>query len=335
MQYMITNVVEQEKFSDEDWLIRFENKQTQHCALTALNTFDYYCQNQIGLNGKSKDTMITKYQTWFNQDKSDIRSICLSLDKFVRFMTKDHNDIIVFRKGEHERTFEKKTTKTIKLYFSFIKAYLRIAHGIKITTEDVKDYVRFPKVVKERRLPITPPTLKLLFGKCDPERRALYYVLISSGMRLGEGLSLKKENFHLDERPIRVSLRAVDTKTQESRDSYISSEAYERVKPIIDRKGNDEYLFHSYSTIHRAVQNEVRYFTRLREKLGLLQKYPDSRRYIYNIHAFRAYFHTKATAPNVFAEMECVFHQSESESICCSWYIVPSSPLTLTVLVAD
>ncbi len=292
---MITNDVEQEKFSDEDWLTRFENNQTQHCALTALNTFDHYCQKQIGLNGKSRDTMIAKYQTWYNQDKADIRSICLSLDKFVRFMTKDHNDIIVYRNGVHERTFEKKTTKTIKLYFGFIKGYLRIAHGIKLTTEDVKDYVRFPKVVKERRQPITPPTLKLLFGKCDPERRALYYVLISSGMRLGEGLSLKKENFHFNERPIRVSLKAVDTKTQESRDTYISAEAYERVKPILDKKSDDEYLFHSYSTIQRAVVNEIRYFSRLREKLGLLQKYPDSRRYIFNIHAFRAYFHTKAS----------------------------------------
>ena len=41
MQYMITNDVEQEKFSDEDWLTRFENNQTQHCAITALNTFDH------------------------------------------------------------------------------------------------------------------------------------------------------------------------------------------------------------------------------------------------------------------------------------------------------
>ena len=158
----------------------------------------------------------------------------MSLDKFVRFMTKDHDDIIVFRNRIHERTFEKKTTKTIKLYFGFVKSYLRIAHGIKITTEDAKDYVRFPKIVKERRQPITPPTLKLLFGKCDPERRALYYVLISSGMRLGEDLSLKKENFHFDERPVRISIKAVDTKTQESRDTCISAEVYARVKPILD-----------------------------------------------------------------------------------------------------
>jgi len=73
---MITNDVEQEKFSDEDWLTRFENNQTQYCAVTALNTFDHYCQKQIELNGKSRDTMIAKYQTWFNQDKIDIRSIC-------------------------------------------------------------------------------------------------------------------------------------------------------------------------------------------------------------------------------------------------------------------
>jgi predicted phage tail protein len=51
--------------------------------------------------------MIEKYQAWFDQDKAAIRSICLSLYKFVRFMTKDHNDIVVYRTGSHERTFEK------------------------------------------------------------------------------------------------------------------------------------------------------------------------------------------------------------------------------------
>lgn len=292
---MTYNNVKPEKYSDEDWLTRFENERTQNCAITSLKTFDHFCQKEIGLNGKSKDMMIQKYSQWFNQEKPDIRSICLSLDKFVRFMTKDHKDIVIFRRGSETRTFEKKTSQTIRLYFSMIKNYLRVAHGIKLTTEDIKDFVRFPKKVKERRVPITLSTLKLVFGKCDPERRALYYVLISSGMRLGEGLSLKKENFSFDENPIRVRLRATDTKTQESRESFISSEAYERLKPILSRKNDGEYLFHDYDNIYSAVKNEVRYFTRLREKLGLSEKYPDSRRYLFSIHSMRAYFHTKAS----------------------------------------
>ncbi len=215
--------------TDEDWMKKYYRKSnsdgTVHIARTSLNIFDQFCQFEIGLNGKSKDTMIENYQKLYNQTKPDIRSICMSLDKFVGFMGEDQDEIVI--NGRCNTTFKAKTPKTIKVYFGFIKSYLRVCQGIRLTTEDIKDYVQFPKHRKEPRRPISIDTLKLLFGKCSPERRALYYVLISSGMRLGEGLSLKKSNFHIKERPIRISLLADDTKTLESRDTYISNEAWE------------------------------------------------------------------------------------------------------------
>jgi len=297
---MTENTMKIESYSDEEWLERFTPIRTIACAKTSLSVFDQFCQYKNGLNGKSKNLIIEQYQEWYNLDKPDIRSICLSLDKLIKFMTKDHEDIVISTNknshGEfHKTTFKAKTPKTIKLYFGFIKSYLRICHGVRLTTEDISDFVKFPKEKKEARRPISIETLKLLFGKCDPERRALYYVLISSGMRLGEGLSLKKSNFHLSERPIRVSLLAEDTKTGESRESYISNECYERLKPILESKNDGEYLFHKYDTIYPAVKNEVKYFIRLREKLGLTEKYPNSVRCVVNIHSFRAYFHTKAS----------------------------------------
>lgn len=285
--------------SDEDWINKYYRKSnsdgTVHIARTSLNIFDQFCQKQIGLNGKSRDTMIQQYQELFNQDKPDIRSICMSLDKFVGFMAEDHEDIVIH--GRWNTTFKAKTSKTIKIYFGFIKSYLRLCHGVRLTTEDIKDYIQFPKHRKEPRRPISLDTLKLLFGKCDPERRALYYVLISSGMRIGEGLSLKKSNFHIQERPIRISLLADDTKTLEARETYISNEAWERVKPIFDRKNDDEYLFHvkDFATNLQALKNEEKYFAHLRRRLGLTERYHNSIRAVVNIHAFRAYFHTKAS----------------------------------------
>lgn len=289
------NEMASERFSEEDWLDRMfrksESKGTRSCAKTSLVVFDYFCQRQVGLNGKSMPQMIEKYQNWINQDKPDIRSICMSLDKFVSFMGKDHDDILV----NTNATFKAKQPKTIKLYFGFIKSYLRICHGIKLSTEDIQDYVQFPKQRKEPRRPISIDILKLLFGICDRERRALYYVLVTSGMRLGEGLSLKKSNFHLDEKPVRVTLLADDTKTKEGRETYITSEALERLKPILEKKKDNEYLFHNAEDIHIAVMREVRYFMRLREKLGLTERYSNSVRSVVNLHSFRAYFHTKAS----------------------------------------
>ena len=286
--------------SDEDWIkkyYRMSNSQgTVDLARTSLNIFDQFCEYEVNLNSKSKDALIQQYQELFNQEKPDIRSICMSLDKFVEFMGEDHDDIMV--KGNRLNiTFKAKHPKTIKLYFGFIKNYLRVCHGIRITSEDIKDYIQFPKLRKIPRRPISLDTLKLLFGKCDPERRALYYVLISSGMRISEALSLKKSNFHIEERPIRITILADDTKTKEERETYITNEAWERVKPIYDRKNDDEYILQvrKYPIIRKALRNEEKYFIHLRRKLGLTEKYPNSTRCVVNIHSFRAYFHTKAS----------------------------------------
>ena len=121
----------QEKLSDEYWLDKLfrksESIRTLNVARTSLSTFDFFYQNEVGLNGKSKEVMIQKYHDWMNQDKPDVRSVCMSLVKFVNFMTKDHDDVYVYTYS----TFKAKASKTIKLYFRFVKSYLRICHGIK------------------------------------------------------------------------------------------------------------------------------------------------------------------------------------------------------------
>lgn len=291
------------EMSDEDFLDRMFSKsesiRTRNSTATALTIFDQFCQHEIGLNGESKEQLIGQYQAWLKPEKDEsgerpdpmIQKICISLDKFVRFMSKDHDDIQV----NTHATFKGKASRSIKLYFGTVKTYLRIVHGVKVTNEDIKDYVIFPKHRKEARKAISLDSLKLLFGKCDPERRALYYVLISSGMRLGEGLSLKKSNFHIKETPIRISILADDTKTREARETYISAEAWERVKTVWDKKTDDEYLFLRFADIPKGVCGEDRYFMRLRDRLGLTEKYNNSVRSVINIHSFRSYFITKAS----------------------------------------
>ena len=291
------------EMTDNDFLDRMQSKsdsiRTRKATKTALNTFDHYCQYEKGLNGESKEQMINQYQKWLRPEKDesgdrpdpDIKKICLSLDKFVRFMSKDHDDIQV----NTYSTFKAKSPRTIRLYFTFVKTYLRVVHGVRVTNEDIKDYVIFPKHMKEARKAISIDTLKLLFGKCDPERRALYYCLISSGMRLGEALSLKKSSFHIKENPIRISIEAEDTKTREARETYISSEAWERIKPVYESKKDGERVFLNFADIPKGVFGEDRYFQRLRDRLGLTERYHKSVRAVVNIHAFRSYFITKAS----------------------------------------
>lgn len=283
-----------ETFTEQDWLNRMyrksESKRTKDSAITSLNMFDFFCNDQK----VTREQMIEKYQELFNQDKPDIRSICLSLDKFIQFLDQEHEEIMMNIKCA-PRVFSKKSPKSIKVYFGFIKSYLRICHGIKITTEDIKDYVNFPKNRKEPRRPISIDTLKIIFNNANPERRALYYTLVTSGMRISEALSLTKKNFHFGENPVRITLEAENTKTKEGRETYITSEAYEKIKPLLEGKKDNELIFTNYDNVDDAVVNEEQNFGYLRKTLGLTEKYPNSSRFVVNIHALRSYFHTKAS----------------------------------------
>lgn len=278
-------------FAKEDWLSRMErksdSKRTRRVAQVSLSMFELFCKEQ----GRTEDEMIVEFQKLFKE--GDIRSICLSLDRFVQFLNEDHEEIIL--NPEHPTSFKRKNPKTIKTYFSFVKSYLRICHGVKISTEDIKDYVTFPKQRKEPRKAISIKTLKKVFSNASPVRRALYCVLVSSGMRIGEALTLTPQDFHFKESPVRVTIQAEITKTKEGRETYISSEAVEKLRLVLDGKNGDERIFTHIEDIDKAVTYEDRYFRNLLEKLGFTEKYKYSNRYVVNIHAFRAYFHTKAS----------------------------------------
>jgi integrase len=281
--------------------------------------YDEVCQ-------MAQEQIIQQYQSWF--EAGDIQSICTSIQSWIRFCSQDQPEV---RQRRHMKWKAKKSS-SIKSYWTPIKDYLRICHGIRIMAEDVKDYLKFSKDTKQEPEPLELEHIKLILAHAEPRRRALYYVLLTSAMREGEGLSLKRSNFKTDVRPIRIHLHAKDTKMKESRDTFITEEAWERVKPIYDAVKEGEYLFHDYilgervssnvesykvipkptpTPIHDAVRNESRHFLRLREKIGekyghknpcdefpegtgVLKRYEDSVRFCVHIHAMRAYCMTVA-----------------------------------------
>ena len=324
-------MVSVEQFSEQDWLDGLysssESERTIIVAKTSLKTFDQFCTNQ----GVTRMEMIERYQKWFKPDRidgerpdPDIQSICQSLGKFVQFMNKDHEDIVFAysKRLKRDITFKRKSPKTIKLYFSFIKGYLRKCHKIKLNTEEISDYVKFPKTLKDPRKPISLEQLKHIMTHASPERRALYYVLVSSGMRIGEALTLTKRSFDFTSTPVRVTIKAEHTKTREGRDTFVSSECVEKLRQMLGdaiehkeecdcSKCNDIIFGWAKEEAGINVAYEDQYFVKLRNKLGKMlkhkeadakqngtgffEKYPKSVRYVVNIHSMRAYWITKAS----------------------------------------
>ena len=305
------NVINHINKADEDWLDKMyrqsKSERTRAVAKTSLKCFNWFCQDQGMEIDEDPDVtfgyipkMVEQFKIWYNPKpnpeilvRPDIDAICRVMDNFVGFMDIDQSHIQI---GTHS-TFKRKSPKTIGLYFGFIKSYLRYVHGIKLSTEDIKDFVTFPSKIREARKPITLEQLKEIMNNSGAQRRALYYVLVSSGMRLGEALTLTKNNLHMDENPVRISIEAQNTKTNQSRETYISSEAVEKLTPILEKipDNNTSIFMLPGGNLHHNVINEDRIFSYLREKLGMTEKYPNSVRYVVNLHSLRAYFHTKAS----------------------------------------
>jgi integrase len=323
-----------EAYSQEDWLkdifSNTESDRSVKVAEQSLKVFDIFCEKQ----GQTRHEMIGRYQNWLKPEKidgerpePDIRSICLSLSKFTQFMNEAHDDIEINVRKTNSRmkgdipTFKKKSPRTIQLYFGYLKSYLRKCHDIKLDSQDIKDFVTFPKNRKPARQPLTLQQLKHIVDEASPKRRALYYVLISSGMRLGEGLSLTRRSFHFEKNPVKVDIEAEYTKTKVERSTYISSEAVEKLKlflgDVFDHKSEcdciecSKLIFGWGDSQSVNVLYEDQYFHRLRARIGkklsqkeangkfvgegFFKKYPNSVRFVVNIHSMRAYFISKAS----------------------------------------
>lgn len=179
---------------------------------------------------------------------------------------------------------------SISNYFMFVKSWLW-SQGIKTNPEEIKQTVKMPKRIIQIRQGLTYETIRLLISHCSETYRALYLVLASSGMRIGEAVSLVREDVDFSVSPVRVHLRAENTKTKEERWTFISGEAAKALKPIWEQAKSGGKIFPMSAD---AAEMQM---SKLRDRAGLKEKYSSSF-YKTNIHAFRAFFRTKVGSVN-------------------------------------
>ena len=170
---------------------------------------------------------------------------------------------------------------SVKQYYNFWKEYLRFVHGIKIYNEDARHFVKPPKNIQRVREPLTSEIIKLLCKGADDIQRAEYLVLSSSGMRMSEFLNSDKENFDLDNGIVNISGKL--TKTKVERTTFISEESIHAIEKAGD-------IFWEKRTYHQ----EAAYFWRLRNRLGLTDRYDDSIVHKITLHSFRSFTRTQA-----------------------------------------
>lgn len=155
--------------------------------------------------------------------------------------------------------------KTIRTYFSFLRTFLR-TQGIKIYSEEVKGLIQFPTDIKEMPEPLTKNQIKILLDNSKEDRKALYLTLLSSGMRVSEALSLRKKDFDLSVNPVRIVIPGKNTKTKQTRETFISSEAKELVLRKVKEISDEDLVFGKSHYYKKVLDLEERIFANLRKR---------------------------------------------------------------------
>jgi len=233
-------------------------------------------------------------------------------DKYLidkdRKLVDDLIDYINFLYGEHE-----KSPSSIRIYVSAVKVFL-VMNDIELSRkQEMILRGRFPKgsIRKVPESPFTTDDIKVMLHHADTKLRSIILILTSSGMRIGELLSLTQNDMNLNTRPYKVIIRPEYTKTGDGRITFISHEAKEALDQWMNvrddylsaaqyknaglieagksgpKKENDNRIFPiSYSVVLSS-------WTTILEKSGIVSKDERSGKLDRRIHGLRKYFRTK------------------------------------------
>lgn len=122
----------------------------------------------------------------------------------------------------------------IHSYLSGLKGFLRHM-GIKINSDDFKQMVKIPRVVKKREIPVTKEMILRILHNSPPKLQTAILVCTSSGLRIGELVQLKLSDINFESNPTKLDIRSEIAKGSMSRETFITTEATMALQDYLKR----------------------------------------------------------------------------------------------------
>jgi len=150
---------------------------------------------------------------------------------------------------------------TIRLKLSSIKSFL-IENDVELPLKFWRMINRKMKGSRALTLDRTPTIaeLKQILMHMPIQGKALYLILESSGMRIGELLKSNIDDLYLEENPARIQIRGEITKTGNSRHAFFSSEAKEAITEWLKVRENYLKAAIGKSHLYDKVSDDPRLF---------------------------------------------------------------------------
>jgi len=172
----------------------------------------------------------------------------------------------------------------------FVNKYLYYRE-INIDPRDWKQ-LKFGKMGKSFKKPLSKEILKLIFNRSSMKRKILYLFLISTGCRINEAVKLRKKDFDLSGK--RIKIQIYQSKSTLTRIGYLTKECSRMIKPLLARLDSDDLVFGGNEDSEKSAVTEQQCFRRVTDLLGLGERRRSNHRH-FTIHSLRSFTFTQFT----------------------------------------
>jgi len=185
---------------------------------------------------------------------------------------------------------------TVLNYASGVRKYLYY-RGSPLTKDDVVEFIDMPRLVKKELHGLTISEIQNILNSLKYQDKVMFMCQLSSGMRIGELVQLRKRHLILDNYTHRIIIKIPHTITKfsKARTTIFSIEASKLLRSILNRINPDDLVFGSSENSSSAVANKEKILRTHLNKIGLDQRYEGTKNYQINTHSFRAYFITRTS----------------------------------------
>jgi integrase len=264
---ILTNTRTKETFRSK---IEGQSEGSQSGTFLSINNFESFCMQEYGKANIIPDML-----------KSTDDEVYDTLQNWISYMNNTPT----------KRTGKSLDPATVKMYFSRVNVYLRYM-GIKLHAEDVKAELSFKRVSQEERYSLQLDDINKILDNIYFPMKVQLLCQLSSLMRIGEIVQLRKKHLILDKQNMVVKIPSAIAKLKKARTTVFSKEASAALRPKLRGLSDNDLVFGSNEKAILAEQNSGQILRRLLEKIGLDMKNSKGNNEI-NTHSFRAYGYTK------------------------------------------
>ena len=195
-------------------------------------------QKRVLLTTRNRDTYLSSITSLAKSTQKLKRATLNNFDKFcnLQFHTKDSEGVIeeLLQNNSVDQPLDvlqswinwnvdKRQPNGLRTYFNHLNDYFYY-RGIKLDVRDTKT-LKFPKKIKRREYPLTLEEIQKIITPAKYKKKAMYLVLISSGMRIDELLRLQRKHLDIGTERIKITIPGEFTKSGQERITFLIKEA--------------------------------------------------------------------------------------------------------------